>query len=37
MDGEKITDVKTSYAPDELKDGKLLKKGKKSFIKIIFE
>ncbi|MBQ9161843.1 MAG: tyrosine--tRNA ligase [Clostridia bacterium] len=37
LDGEKITDVRASFTPDELKDGKLLKKGKKSFIKVIFE
>ncbi|MBE6693327.1 MAG: tyrosine--tRNA ligase [Ruminococcaceae bacterium] len=37
LDGEKVTDVRASFTPDELKDGKLLKKGKKSFIKIIFE
>jgi tyrosyl-tRNA synthetase len=37
LDGEKVADVRTSFTPDELKEGKLLKKGKKSFIKVIFE
>ena len=36
LDGEKVTDVRAAFTPDDLKEGKLLKKGKKSFIKIIF-
>ena len=35
LDGEKVTDPRTTFAPAELADGKMLKKGKKNFIKVI--
>ena len=35
VDDEKITDVRKVYTPDELKDGKLIRKGKKNFKKVI--
>ena len=36
VDGEKVTDIKTSYAPDAFAgDGIVLKKGKKNFRKIL--
>ena len=34
MDGEKVSDIKTSYAHDDFTEGKILKKGKKNFRKI---
>ncbi len=34
LDGEKVTDVRALYTADEL-DGKLLRKGKKNFVKIV--
>ena len=36
-DGEKIADIKKSFTADELKNGVLLKKGKKSFKKAILK
>ena len=36
-DGEKITDIKKSFTAEELKNGVLLKKGKKSFKKAILK
>ena len=35
VDGEKITDVRASYAVAELADGKLIKRGKKNFKKVV--
>ena len=35
VDGEKVTDVKTSYAVSELADGKLIRRGKKNFMRVI--
>ncbi len=38
VNGEKITDIDTSYAPEDIqKEDFILKKGKKNFRKIIFE
>ena len=37
VDGEKVTDVKTVYTKDDFAgDGKVVKRGKKSFKKVIF-
>ena len=35
VDGEKITDIKKTYRKSELADGKLIRRGKKSFMKVI--
>ena len=35
VDGEKITDIKKTYRKSELADGKLVRRGKKSFMKVI--
>ena len=35
VDDEKVTDVRTVYTPDDLKDGKLIRKGKKNFKKVV--
>ncbi len=35
LDGEKITDIAASYAKEELADGRLLRRGKKSYKKIL--
>jgi tyrosyl-tRNA synthetase len=35
VDDEKVTDVKTLYSADDLKDGKLVRRGKKAFKKVI--
>ena len=37
VDGEKITDLKTSYTAEQLKAGVLIKRGKKSFNKFILK
>ena len=37
VDGEKITDFKTAYTKADLAEGKLFKKGKKTFVKVIAE
>ncbi len=37
VDDEKITDFKTRYTKDDLKDGKLVKKGKKKFKKVLYK
>ncbi|MBQ8005243.1 MAG: tyrosine--tRNA ligase, partial [Clostridia bacterium] len=37
VDGEKITDIKKAYTPEELKEGIVVKRGKKSFKKVIAE
>ena len=34
VDGEKVTDIKTTFTADTLKNGIVLKRGKKSFIKV---
>ena len=35
IDGEKITDPRTTFAPADLGEGKMLRKGKKNFVKVI--
>ena len=36
VDGEKITDIKAAYSLDDFKgDGKVVKRGKKKFIKVV--
>jgi tyrosyl-tRNA synthetase len=35
FDGEKITDPRTTFAPADLGEGKMLRKGKKNFVKVI--
>ena len=35
VDGEKITDIKKTYAASDLSEGKLIRRGKKSFMKVI--
>ena len=35
LDGEKITDVKAVLTPTDLAEGKLLRKGKKNYIKVV--
>ena len=35
LDGEKITDPRTTFAPADLGEGKMLRKGKKNFVKVI--
>ena len=37
VDGEKITDFKTAYTKADLAEGKLFRKGKKTFVKVIAE
>ena len=37
VDGEKITDIGKSYAKEDLKEAKLVKRGKKSFKKVIYK
>ncbi len=36
VDGEKITDIKTYYSKSDLSDGKLVRKGKKTYMKVVF-
>ena len=36
-DGEKVTDFKTAYTKADLAEGKLFRKGKKTFVKVIAE
>ena len=36
VDGEKVTDIKTTFAPDAFKDGLVIKRGKKSFMKVTY-
>ena len=36
VNGEKVTDIKASYTADTFKDGIVLKRGKKSFMKVTF-
>ena len=35
VDGEKVTDIKTIYAREDMKDGLVIRRGKKSFKKVI--
>ena len=35
LDGEKVTDIAASYTAADFRDGKVLKKGKKSFVKVL--
>ncbi|MCR5001085.1 MAG: tyrosine--tRNA ligase [Lachnospiraceae bacterium] len=37
VDGEKVTDLFLSFKPDDLRDGKVVKKGKKTFKKVIYK
>ena len=37
LDGEKITDPRTTFSPADLGEGKMLRKGKKNFVKVIAE
>ncbi|MGN1048245.1 MAG: tyrosine--tRNA ligase [Eubacteriales bacterium] len=37
VDGEKITDTRKLYAPENMKDGIVVRRGKKSFKKVIFK
>ena len=37
VDGEKVTDFKTAYTKADLAEGKLFRKGKKTFVKVIAE
>ena len=37
VDGEKVSDIKLSFTKDQLKDGVLIKRGKKSFNKFILK
>ena len=34
VDDEKVTDIKTLYSADDLKDGKLVRRGKKAYKKV---
>ncbi len=35
LDGEKVTDVRALYSPADFAEGKLLRKGKKNFVKVV--
>ncbi len=37
VDGEKVTDPFFSFTPDDLADGRVIKKGKKNYKKVVFE
>ncbi|MCI6677246.1 MAG: tyrosine--tRNA ligase [Clostridiales bacterium] len=37
VEGEKVTDIAASYTADELKDGMVVKKGKKNFCKVVLK
>ncbi len=37
VDGEKVTDIKKVYAPEEMKEGIVVKRGKKSYKKVVAE
>ncbi len=37
VDGEKIADIKTFYSKEDLAEGKLLRRGKKSYMKVVFK
>ena len=36
VDGEKVADIKTYFSKEDLAEGKLLRKGKKSYMKVVF-
>ena len=36
VDGEKVTDLRTFYTSDDLRDGKVLRRGKKSYKRVNF-
>ena len=36
VDGEKVTDAFMSFTPDDIGDGRVIKKGKKNFKKVLF-
>ena len=36
VDGEKVTDLRTSYTADELRDGKVIRRGKKNYKRVNF-
>ena len=37
VDGEKIADIKTFFSKEDLAEGKLLRRGKKSYMKVIYK
>ena len=37
VDGEKVADIKTFYSKEDLAEGKLLRRGKKSYMRVIFK
>ncbi len=37
VDGEKVADIKTFYSKEDLAEGKLLRRGKKSYMKVVFK
>jgi tyrosyl-tRNA synthetase len=37
VDGEKIADIKTFFSKEDLAEGKLLRRGKKSYMRVIFK
>ena len=37
VDGDKITDFKTAYTKADFAEGKLFRKGKKTFVKVVAE
>ncbi|MBE6538128.1 MAG: tyrosine--tRNA ligase [Ruminococcaceae bacterium] len=37
VDGEKVSDIKKTYAPEEMKDGIVVRRGKKSYKKVVAE
>ena len=36
VDGEKVADIKTYFTKEDLAEGKLIRKGKKTYMKVIF-
>ena len=36
VDGEKVADIKTFFSKEDLADGKLIRKGKKTYMKVIW-
>ena len=37
VDGEKVADIKTFYSKEDLAEGKLLRRGKKSYMRVMFK
>ena len=37
VDGEKVADIKTFFSKEDLAEGQLLRRGKKSYMKVIFK